>query len=68
MGIGVIGLFLPILQGILFLVLGFYIISLRSEKAKVFLDKIFVKFPFLEKATFFTHEKLVKVGQKFNIL
>lgn len=46
-GIGVLGLFLPIIQGIVLIALGLYIISFRSERAKRLLDCILNKFPFI---------------------
>jgi uncharacterized protein YqgC (DUF456 family) len=48
--IGLIGLFLPILQGILFIALGLYVLSFRSEKARILLEKTLYKFPFIIKS------------------
>ncbi len=45
--IGIIGLFLPILQGVIFIALGLYVLSLRSERAKLLLEKVLHKFPFI---------------------
>ena len=39
-GLGIIGLFLPILQGVLFILLGLYVLSRESETARVWLHKI----------------------------
>lgn len=46
-GIGILGLFLPILQGVVFIALGLYIVSLRSSRAKKLLERILNKFPFV---------------------
>ncbi len=42
---GVIGLFVPILQGILFLVIGIYILTLVSRRFKAWLDHHMLRFP-----------------------
>jgi len=44
---GILGLFLPVLQGILFLLVGLYILSLKSPLAKRVLAKIRRRFPSL---------------------
>ncbi|MEN9622091.1 MAG: hypothetical protein RLZZ67_525 [Candidatus Parcubacteria bacterium] len=43
--LGVIGLFIPIMQGILFLVIGVYILSLTSTRFKNWFDHHIAKFP-----------------------
>lgn len=48
--IGIVGLFLPILQGLLIIALGLYVLSLRSEKARRLLDKILKRFPLIHTA------------------
>lgn len=45
LGLGVVGLFLPILQGVVLIVLGLYIISLRSVRAQRLLNRILEKYP-----------------------
>lgn len=47
--LGIIGLFLPILQGILFLFVGFYLLSLESKMAKKLIDKLKERYPSLAK-------------------
>ena len=48
--LGVLGLFLPILQGILFLLIGFILLSCESEWAQRQLDKLKSRYPkFAEK-------------------
>jgi uncharacterized membrane protein YbaN (DUF454 family) len=37
-GLGVIGLFLPVLQGVLFILLGLYVLSRESRSARRLLD------------------------------
>jgi uncharacterized membrane protein YbaN (DUF454 family) len=44
-GLGIIGLFLPFLQGILFIVIGLAILSSRSELVKRFLKYLEVRYP-----------------------
>lgn len=47
---GVLGLFLPILQGILFLLIGFILLSRESEWARRQLEKLKTRYPrFAEK-------------------
>jgi len=44
-GLGIIGLFLPILQGILFIMIGLAILSTRSELVKRFLKDLEERYP-----------------------
>ncbi len=43
--LGIIGLFLPILQGILFIMIGLAILSSRSELIRRFLKRLEERFP-----------------------
>jgi len=43
--LGVLGIFLPILQGILFLAVGFYLLSLESPWAHRKIEQMRVKYP-----------------------
>ena len=43
--LGIIGLFLPILQGILFLLIGLLILSKESRLAKLILKKFHTRYP-----------------------
>ncbi len=48
--LGILGLFLPILQGILFLLIGFILLTRESEWAKRQLEKLKSRYPrFAEK-------------------
>jgi len=48
--LGILGLFLPILQGILFLLIGFILLSRESEWARRQLEKLKTRYPrFAEK-------------------
>ena len=44
-GLGIIGLFVPILQGILFIMIGLAILSSRSELIKRFLKHLEERYP-----------------------
>jgi uncharacterized membrane protein YbaN (DUF454 family) len=44
-GLGILGLFLPLLQGILFLMIGLAILSSRSEMVKRFLKHLEERYP-----------------------
>jgi uncharacterized membrane protein YbaN (DUF454 family) len=44
-GLGILGLFLPILQGILFIMIGLAILSSRSESVRRFLKNIEDRYP-----------------------
>jgi len=54
--LGILGLFLPILQGVLFLVLGFALLSTESEWVRKKIDALAVRYPKLA-------EKLKNVKQ-----
>ena len=47
--LGVAGIFLPILQGVLFILVGLYIISRHSPWAAKAFDRLKARFPKLEK-------------------
>lgn len=44
-GLGIVGLFLPILQGVLFILLGLYVLSRESETARHWLHKVRDRYP-----------------------
>lgn len=44
-GFGVIGLFLPVLQGVLFILIGLYVLSRESETARRRLHQMREKYP-----------------------
>ncbi|MBD1371205.1 DUF454 family protein [Hazenella sp. IB182357] len=43
--LGILGLFLPVLQGILFLIIGLYFLSFNSPKAKKLLTHLNQRYP-----------------------
>ena len=45
LGLGVLGLFLPVLQGILFIMIGLAILSSRSKMVKAWLKRLEEKHP-----------------------
>lgn len=62
--LGILGLFLPILQGILFLAVG---IALLADHIPVFMkikNAIYHRFPKLEKLVHHEHERIHKFGQR----
>jgi len=44
-GLGILGLFLPLLQGILFIMIGLAVLSSRSEMVKRFLKRLEERYP-----------------------
>jgi uncharacterized membrane protein YbaN (DUF454 family) len=48
--LGVLGLFLPFLQGVLFLLVGLYLLSLESARARLFRQKLLNRYPRLAQA------------------
>jgi uncharacterized membrane protein YbaN (DUF454 family) len=58
-GLGIIGLFLPILQGILFLMIGLSILSSRSELIKRYLKKLGDRYPKHHKKVEMWKEKIM---------
>ena len=55
---GIVGLFLPILQGVLFILLGLYVLSRESETARRWLHRVRESHPGLD-------EKLKQWGRKW---
>lgn len=55
--LGVVGLFVPILQGILFIILGLLVLSRESRTARFWLDRLAERFPT-------AHERARKVKDK----
>jgi len=51
-GLGILGLFLPILQGILFIMIGLTILSSRSATVRLFLKRFEKRYPRL-------HERMI---------
>jgi uncharacterized protein len=59
--LGIIGLFLPILQGILFLLVGLVILSTEYHWARRLLGKLGTRFPRLHSVIEAAHEKAAKI-------
>jgi uncharacterized membrane protein YbaN (DUF454 family) len=63
--LGVLGLFLPILQGVLFLVIGLLLLSTEYQWAKRLIEKVSRKYPkvgsLMQKATGFVERLIQKV-------
>jgi uncharacterized membrane protein YbaN (DUF454 family) len=57
-GLGIIGLFLPVLQGILFILIGLAILSTRSELVKRFLKHLEERYPGHHKRVEIWREKI----------
>jgi len=57
-GLGIIGLFLPILQGILFIMIGLAILSSRSERVKLFLGYLEKRYPQYHERILIWREKI----------
>jgi hypothetical protein len=57
-GLGILGLFLPILQGILFIMIGLAILSARSELVKRFLKHLEERYPQHHKRMLAVKEKI----------
>jgi uncharacterized membrane protein YbaN (DUF454 family) len=57
-GLGILGLFLPILQGVLFIMIGLAILSSRSQVVKRFLKHLEDRYPR-------HHERMEKWREKF---
>ena len=45
LGLGVLGLFLPFLQGVVFIMIGLAILSTRSEQVKRWLSRLEARYP-----------------------
>ncbi|MEQ8388871.1 MAG: DUF454 family protein [Alphaproteobacteria bacterium] len=67
--LGVAGIFLPILQGILFLLVGLWILSTESPRAKRWLDQLRRRYPRLsgklDEAHAIAGKKLDRLGRRF---
>ncbi len=57
-GLGIIGIFLPILQGILFIMIGLAILSSRSQFVRSFLKHLEERYPHFHKRVEILREKL----------
>ena len=62
--LGVLGLFLPILQGILFLAIGGMLLSMESPTAQRILDRLRSKYPSLDKTMIGTHKRVNRITRQ----
>jgi uncharacterized protein len=59
-GLGALGLFLPFLQGILFIMIGIAILSTRSEKIKQLMEYLEKRYPQHYQKVVYWREKISK--------
>lgn len=59
--LGIVGLFLPVLQGILFLLIGLVILSTEYHWARKLLAKLRTHFPKLDSVIRAAHDKAAKI-------
>lgn len=59
--VGVAGLFLPFLQGVLFIAIGLLLLSLYSPKLRAWMDRHTRRFPKLHRAVMEVEEWVVKI-------
>ena len=59
--LGIVGLFLPVLQGVLFLLVGLVILSAEYHWARKLLGKVRTRFPKLDAMIKAAHEKAGKI-------
>ncbi len=63
-GLGIVGLFLPLLQGILFILIGLAILSSRSKTIRRFLEYLERRYPHHHKKVEAWKEKIKKFLRK----
>ncbi len=63
--LGILGLFLPILQGILFLAIGMVILSRRSPRVRLMIRKLAKKYPAFGKALKEARIRVDRLREKF---
>ncbi len=62
--LGIIGLFIPIMQGILFLIIGIYLLTITSKRCKALLERVLARYPKTKKM-YETHvEKFERIWRK----
>jgi uncharacterized membrane protein YbaN (DUF454 family) len=59
--LGIVGLFLPVLQGVLFLLVGLVILSAEYHWARKLLEKVRTRFPKLDAVIKAAHAKAAKI-------
>lgn len=62
--LGIAGLFLPVVQGILFLLIGFYLLSHESRWARKLLDKMMTRYPAVGRQFYKLKEKNRRLFKK----
>lgn len=62
--LGILGLFLPILQGILFLAIGGMLLSMESPRAKRIMDRLRARFPSLDKTMLAAQKRTASIVQR----
>ena len=62
--LGVLGLFLRILHGILFLTIGGILLSMESPTAKRILDRLRSKYPSLDKTMIGAHKRVNRITRQ----
>jgi len=62
--LGLLGLFLPILQGLLFLAIGLYLLSLEVGWVRRLLHRLRARYPRFGRALDDAHDRLVRVARR----
>jgi uncharacterized membrane protein YbaN (DUF454 family) len=57
--LGIVGLFVPVLQGVLFILVGLYLLSRESRIARCWLERLRERFPRV-------NEKLIRIRGRFS--
>ena len=63
--LGILGLFLPILQGILFLAIGMIILSRRSPRVRLLVRKLAKRYPAFGRALVEARSRADRLRQRF---
>ena len=63
--LGILGLFLPILQGILFLAIGLVILSRRSPRVRLLIRKLAKRYPAFGRALVEARARAERLRQRF---
>ncbi len=62
--LGILGLFLPILQGILFLAIGGMLLSMESPRAQRIMDRLRRRYPTLDKTMLTAQKRTASIVQR----
>lgn len=65
--LGIIGLLLPFLQGVLFIVIGVYVLSLVSPRITNYLDQYAQKHPWARKLIYRLEKPAMWIKRKFDL-